>query len=59
MIINLWGEKFSQQIAAHVVKAHYGNVRCRDVVMSREVGGVIYSPFNRGTPPVIAPSSAH
>lgn len=39
------GKRFSRQIAAHVVNVHYANVRCRDVVMSHEVGGVIYSPF--------------
>lgn len=44
-IINLWGERFSRQIAAHMVNVHYANVRCREVVMSHEVGGVIYSPF--------------
>lgn len=44
-IINLWGERFSRQIEAHVVNVHYANVRCREVVISHEVGGVIYSPF--------------
>jgi len=45
-IINLWGGGgFSRQIAAHVVNVHYANLRCREVVMSHEVGGVIYSPF--------------
>lgn len=38
-IINLWGERFSRQIASHVVNVHYANVRCREVVMFHEVGG--------------------
>lgn len=59
-IINLWGERFSRQIAAHVVNVHYANARCGEVVMSHEVGGVMYSPFyNGGTLPVIAPSFVH
>lgn len=40
-IINLWGERFFKQIAAHVVNVHYVNARCREVVVYREVGGVI------------------
>lgn len=44
-IMNLWGERYSRQIAAHVVNVDYGNVRCREVGMPSEVEGVIYSPF--------------
>lgn len=32
LIINLWGERFSRQISAHVVNVHYANVRCREDV---------------------------
>lgn len=38
-VMNLWGEKFSRQIAAHMVNVNYVNVRCRGVVRSCEVGG--------------------
>lgn len=42
-IMNLWGERFSRQIASHVTNVNYANMRCRGVVMSREVGRHIYS----------------
>jgi len=43
-IMNLGGKRFSRQIATHVVNVDYANVRCREVVVSREVGGVICFP---------------
>lgn len=41
-IMNVWGERFSRQIASHVTNIDYANLRCREVVMSREVGRHVY-----------------
>lgn len=44
-IMNLWGKDFSRQIAARTANADYANVRCREVVMSHEVGGGVHIPL--------------
>lgn len=53
------GERFSRQIAAHVVKVDYANVRCREVVMSREVGVSCIPLYNEGTFPKMLPLLFH
>lgn len=58
-IMNLWGEGFSRQIAAHVANVDYANVGGRRVVMSHEECHICVPFYNGRTLYVIAPSFVH